>query len=146
MKILHRFSQLNFTKLLVAKIVLRSNQRVKSLESFLSRKSEHTKGSNAKLNFDGCPLLYWGCFLHNAISRIVLAWKIQSDLSITSNLPCARCQVNVLLDYQGHINVNGGHWRLNLIVIDFVILVTNILVQFTGNLGLQCMPLVLSHQ
>jgi len=50
------------------------------------------QGSNAKLNFDGCPLLYWGCFLHNAISRIVLAWEIQSYLSITSNLPCTRRQ------------------------------------------------------
>ena len=70
-----------------------SNQRVKSPESFLNRKSKHKKGSNAKLNFDGCPLLYWGCFLHNAISRIVLAWEIQPYLSITSNLPCARRQV-----------------------------------------------------
>ena len=119
-------------------------------EQFLKKKSEHEKGSNAKLNFDGCPLLYWGCFLHNAISRIVLAWEIQSDLSITSNLPCARCQVNVLMNYKGKINVYGRQWRLNLMVTDFIILLTKSLVTIPWKFGSSMyatvvLPLVLNR-
>ena len=55
-----------------------------------NNRSEHGQGPNAKFDIDGCSLLYWSCFLHNQISRIVLAWKIQSYLSITPNFPCAR--------------------------------------------------------
>ena len=64
-----------------------------SSKVFLKGECEHETGSNAKLNFDGCPLLHWSRFLHNKISRIVLAWEIQPYLSVTSNLSCARRQV-----------------------------------------------------